>query len=85
MDNVEASSDLEMLDYLRNELYKTFKEDKKKIKLTDLLKVIEMKKKLSVAGEAEKKFWQMINELREETLPGKKKRATRRKKNGKEK
>jgi hypothetical protein len=69
-------SDLEILEYIKNELFHEFMENKTNVKVGDLLKVIEMKNKLSVTGKAEKKFWEMINKIREEELSGKaKKRA----------
>ncbi len=72
----EQHSDLEILEYLKNELFKEFKGDKTKVKVGDLLKVIEMKNKLSVTGKTEKKFWEMINKIREEELSDKGKRIT---------
>ena len=67
--------DLEVIETVKRTLYDSFRDEKKRkdIKIGDLLKVIEMKNKLSVAGKAEKKFWEMIDDLRRETLGGKRK------------
>ena len=62
--------DLQILEDVRNTLYKIFQDNPEKTKVGDLLKVIELKKKLSVSGTGEKKFWEMINKLREEELAG---------------
>ena len=40
-------------------------------KVGELLKVIEMKKKLVIEGKAEKKFWERLNQIRTEELTGK--------------
>jgi len=61
-------SDLEILEELRNRLYQAITGNKDQPKVGDLLKVMDMKKKLSVEGRAEKKFWEMINRLRQEEL-----------------
>ncbi len=79
----EQHDDLEILEYIKNELFKEFKSDKSKVKVGDLLKVLEMKNKLSVTGKAEKKFWEMINKIRESELSDKSKRTTRKRKTSK--
>ena len=63
-------NDLQILENVRNKLYEIFDNNPEKMKVGDLLKVIELKKKLSVSGSGEKKFWEMINKLREEELAG---------------
>jgi hypothetical protein len=73
----EQHSDLEILEFLKNKLFHEFKEDKSNVKVGDLLKVLEMKNKLSVTGKAEKKFWEMINKIREAELSGKGKKRTK--------
>lgn len=80
-------SDLEMLEKIRQKVYEGLQKEgpqKEGYKIGDLLKVIEMKNKLSVTGKAEKKFWDMIDELRQETLPNGKKSGKTRKKDKKE-
>lgn len=79
-DKHEQHSDLEILESIKNKLYKEFRSDNSKVKVGDLLKVLEMKNKLSVTGEAEKKFWEMINKIREEELTDKRKKTTRKRK-----
>lgn len=68
MEEEKNLTDLEMLEDLKQKIHKGLKY--KSVKIGDLLKVIDMKNKLSVTGKAEKKFWDMIDELRRETLPG---------------
>lgn len=74
--------DLEMLNALRDRIFTelTKKQNQEKgnekdnektktaFKVGDLLKTIELKNKLSVSGKAEKKFWKMINQIREEDM-----------------
>ncbi len=67
----ESLSDLEMLEKVRNILYQEFQKDKSTMKVSDLMKVIELKKKLAVTGKSEKKFWDMVNDARQEELGGK--------------
>ncbi|MCX6829489.1 MAG: hypothetical protein NT002_09450 [candidate division Zixibacteria bacterium] len=74
--------DLQILEDVRNTLYKIFQDNPEKTKVGDLLKVIELKKKLSVSGTGEKKFWEMINKLREEELAGPPDPSARRKRPG---
>jgi len=76
MDENGKTNDLEMLEEMRDTLFKAFKEGEN-VKVGDLLKIIELKRKLSVEGKGEKKFWEMVNEIRREELsklPGKKNR-----------
>ena len=72
--------DLDMLEELKNKLYESLGTKMNPASVGALLKVIEMKKKLSVSGKAEKRFWDMINELREETLTKKRRPGTAKKK-----
>ncbi|MEW5923764.1 MAG: hypothetical protein AB1746_07240 [Candidatus Zixiibacteriota bacterium] len=82
MSEDKKMSDLEMLEDLKHKIHEGL--EKKGYKVGDLLKVIEMKNKLSVTGKAEKKFWNMIDELRQETLPKSKKNGKTRKKDKKQ-
>jgi len=68
MENNKEYDDLEILTCIRDRLFKAFKDNEEQLKVGDLLKVIELKKKLSVGGKAEKKFWDMVNKIREEEL-----------------
>ena len=67
-----ALNDLEILEELKSLIYNAIKSGEKPPKVGDLLKIIEMKNKLSVSGKAEKKFWDMINQVREKELSRKK-------------
>ena len=65
--------DLEILEDLKNRLYQAIINDEPIPKVGDLLKVIEMKNKLSVSGKAEKKFWEMIDRIRRKELANREK------------
>jgi hypothetical protein len=75
--------DLEILEDLKEKLYGAILNDTPLPKVGDLLKVIEMKNKLSVTAKAEKKFWDMIDEIRKEELSGKKRSVSRKSKDSK--
>lgn len=60
--------DLDILEDLKQKIYNAIKNDKPQPKVGDLLKVIELKRKLSVEGKGEKIFWNMVNKIREEEL-----------------
>ncbi|UCD94067.1 MAG: hypothetical protein JSU69_09895 [Candidatus Zixiibacteriota bacterium] len=80
MEENKALDDLEILERLKNKIYKAIDKTETSPKVGDLLKVIEMKSKLSVTGKAEKKFWEMINKIREEKLSDKTKSRRRKRK-----
>ena len=65
--------DLDILEDLKRDIYNAIKNKEPQPKVGDLLKVIELKRKLSVDGKGEKKFWAMVNKIRDEELnkPGK--------------
>ena len=75
----KSLDDLEILEYLKDKLYRAIENDKPQPKVGDLLKVIELKRKLAVTGKAEKKFWDMINAIRKEELTRPPKRTSRKK------
>jgi len=79
MEETRTIDDLEMLEELKKKLYDTLGNKPHPSSVGALLKVIEMKKKLSVSGKAEKRFWDMINELRQETLTKKRRPGTAKK------
>jgi len=60
--------DLGMLKSIRDDMYDKLKKEMEKPKVGDLLRVIEMKQKLSVQDQGEKKFWEMVNRVRGEEL-----------------
>jgi len=68
--------DLEILEDLKNMIYEAIKGNESQPKVGDLLKVIELKRKLAVSGKAEKKFWDMINSIRKDELSKPAKKAT---------
>jgi len=68
MSDAEPLSDLEILEELRNILYNAIRDKESQPKVGDLLKVIELKRKLSVEGKGEKQFWDMVNKIREKEL-----------------
>jgi len=76
-------NDLDILEDLKARLYQEIINSEPPLKVGDLLKVIEMKNKLSVSGKAEKKFWDMINKIREKELSPKSETGPRKKKRSK--
>jgi hypothetical protein len=83
MENTATHDDLEILEELKQKFYKEISQSKTPPKVGELLKVIEMKSKLSVAGKAEKKFWEMINKIRQEELSGSARGRSRKRKRSK--
>lgn len=79
MDEEDKMSDLEMLEKLRNKLYTAISDNEPQPKVGDLLKVIDLKRKLTVEGKGERKFWDMVNKIREQELSGIGKRSRKRK------
>jgi len=81
----EASElgDLDMLDKIRNELYNKLIKEIENPKVGELLRVIEMKQKISVEGKGEKKFWEMVNKIRTEELTKAKSKRSRKGKSSK--
>jgi len=71
---------LDLLEDLKKRIYNAIKKDEPQPKVGDLLKVIELKRKLSVEGKGEKKFWEMVNKIRQEELGKPKKSASVKKK-----
>jgi hypothetical protein len=63
------SEDLSMLDDLikrcYQELLKSFKEN---VKLGDFIRMIEMRRKLAPSDTDQKKFWSMLEKIRQKTL-----------------
>ncbi len=71
----DKKSDLEILDALLETLYNSFSVNPKGVKVTDILKVIELKAKLkpdSSQSEFEKQFWKLLNKIRTQELAEKK-------------
>ena len=61
-------NDLQILEDLIKTIYDAINNKTFQPKVGDLLKVIELKRKLSVEGKGEKKFWAMVNKIRQEEL-----------------
>ena len=71
-ENQQKIGDDEILEKLKMKYYEIILSGKQPPKVGDLLKIIELQNKLKVSGEAEKKFWDMINKVREKGLSEKK-------------
>jgi hypothetical protein len=77
-ENIEAKqqskfkSDLEILEKVKNKIVKKIEDGIEngnvKLKVGDLLKVIEMQRKISSDTKAEEKFWEMVEQIRQEEL-----------------
>ena len=63
------SIQLKFLETLIEKLIKRLEEDSYKPRVQDALKAIQLKQKLVKTSEAEKSFWDMIEEVRQEELP----------------
>jgi len=61
-------SSLEFLDYLIGEFTEMIMTNKVKPKVGDVLKMIELRKKLSADSKTQEKFWELIDQLRQEEL-----------------
>ena len=62
------SSDKERLDYLKDQIMEQIQERTINLKVGDLLKILEIQKKLSTDAGAEQKFWELIEQIRQEEL-----------------
>jgi len=67
-EDAKKIDDLDILEDLKLTIYNAIINKKPQPKVGDLLKVIELKRKLSVEGKGEKKFWNMVNKIRQEEL-----------------
>ena len=63
-----STSDLEILDFLKRTIINQIKEGKINLKVGDLLKVLEIQRKLSTDTTAEQKFWELIEQIRQTEL-----------------
>ncbi len=68
MDKKTKKSDQKMLDEIKEKIFKQIKENKIQLKVGDLLKILEIQKKLYADSGTEEKFWEMIEKLRQEEL-----------------
>ena len=67
----KSISDLEMLDDIRNKLYDDFNDNFPKKKVGELVKVIQLKNKLTVTKKSRKNLWDMVEDVRQEKFGGK--------------
>lgn len=59
---------MEMLDHLKQTIMDQVKQGKISLKVGDLLKIVEIQRKLSSDSRAEEKFWEMIEQIRQTEL-----------------
>jgi hypothetical protein len=64
----EFPSDTEMLNFLKDKIVKEIKKGKIPLKVGDLLKILEIQHKLFSDNNAEAKFWEIIEQIRQEEL-----------------
>ena len=66
------ANDMEMLEFLKNKIVdkivKKIDEGDINLKVSDLLKIVEIQKKISGDNNSEKKFWEIIEEIRQKEL-----------------
>jgi hypothetical protein len=62
------ASDLELLEYLKETIVSQIQDGTINLKVGDLLKILEIQKKLATDSSAEEKFWELIEEIRQSGL-----------------
>jgi len=62
------SSDADLLQFLKDTIVEQIENGKIILKVGDLLKILEIQKKLSSDTSAEEKFWEVIEQIRQEEL-----------------
>ena len=62
------SSDKERLDYLKDVFMEQAQKEPINLKVGDFLKILEIQKKVSTDAGAEQKFWEFIEQIRQEEL-----------------
>lgn len=67
--NNRQISDLRLLEMLINKFIEKLEKNGFEPKVQDALKAIQLKLKLAQSSEAEKIFWELIDQLRKEELP----------------
>lgn len=83
-ESTETHSDLRMLDDLCRTYYKALlKEKGKNAKIGDFIKMVELRRKLAPADADQRKFWEMLDKVRQDTLGKPKKRTAKRRKKAK--
>lgn len=66
--NLKFKNDKELLDFLKEKIIEEIDAGEIKLKVGDLLKVLEIQKKLSTDSSAEEKFWEVIEQIRQREL-----------------
>jgi len=66
----EEPKDLKLLELLIDKSIKRLEEDSCEPKIRDALKAIQLKEKVAKTSEAEKTFWQLIDDIRRQELSG---------------
>lgn len=62
------ATDREKLDFIKKTIFSEIRKGNLKLKVGDLLKIMEIQKKLSEDSGAEKEFWELIDQIRQEEL-----------------
>ena len=65
----ERTKDLKLLEILIDKAIKTLEDNSCKPRIQDALKAIQLKEKVAKKSEAEKFFWEQIEEIRQDELP----------------
>lgn len=65
---IKFETDKELLDFLKDKIIKEIDAGTIKLKVGDLLKVLEIQKKLATDSSAEEKFWEVIEQIRQKEL-----------------
>ncbi len=69
LDSSGKSKDLRLLEILIDKAIKTLEDNSCKPRIRDALKAIQLKEKVAKKSDAEKFFWEQIEEIRQEELP----------------
>jgi hypothetical protein len=64
----QFKTDQEMLDHMKTTIMDQIQDGNLNLKVGDLLKIFEIQKKLSSDSKTEEKFWEVIEQLRQEEL-----------------
>jgi hypothetical protein len=67
-ETLKSRSDKEILDFIKNKICDQIEGNELKLKVGDLLKVMEIQKKLIKDNAVEDKFWEFIEKIRQEEL-----------------
>lgn len=61
-------SDTELLQRIKEEFYRQINEHEIKMKVGDLVKILDIQRNLASDPDAKEKFWEMIEKIRQEEL-----------------